>query len=162
MGVRSVTPPNGDGGGLTTKQISNFDYNLVIEAANLNFKDFTLHDMTDTVLSVTQCIYSSGEGCNTSKFKISDVKGENGKGTQVKNGVAVLQWSSAAPGTNIEIKNIDVKLNNGTEVGATSATMLKILQALHVQDLRVRRVATQGFASLRLGRELFFQGEPSC
>lgn len=51
-----------------------------------------------------------------SKFKISNVKVTNIRGTQKKDGVALLQCSGASPCKGIKIRDINVKLSNGKKI----------------------------------------------
>jgi len=70
--------------------------------------------------AITQCTSYNGVpgGCDTSKFKISDMHWGNTRGTVARDTVATLDCSAEAPCENIELFDNKVTLADGGEVKA--------------------------------------------
>ncbi|KAJ4358430.1 uncharacterized protein N0V89_003013 [Didymosphaeria variabile] len=103
-GRNTGVPPNGGGGGLGW-------------ARNISFTNFTLQNV-DTPWYITQCTSYNGVegGCDTSLFHIENMHWGNTTGTTKNNLVLSLQCSGAAPCTNIDIFDNDLKVqSNGTK-----------------------------------------------
>jgi galacturan 1,4-alpha-galacturonidase len=97
-------PPNGGGGGTGY-------------ARNITFTDFTLSNV-GIPWWITQCTSYNGVkgGCDTSTFKISDMRWGDTKGTTSGINVASLQCSGAVNCTDINIFNNDLMVKkNGTK-----------------------------------------------
>jgi len=68
--------------------------------------------------AITQCTSYNGVpgGCDTSKFKISDMHWGNARGTVTRDNVATLDCSKEAPCADIELFNNELTLGDGREV----------------------------------------------
>lgn len=104
-GVEQNYPPNGGGGGLGY-------------AKNIYLEDVT-HVATRGGVQITQCTSFSGasDGCDTSKFQVSNLYWKNLKGTTLSEYAAELQCSGDAPCPGVEITNVDLVIN-GTNTTA--------------------------------------------
>ncbi|KAJ7588369.1 pectin lyase fold/virulence factor, partial [Mycena floridula] len=102
-GIQQNFPPNGGGGGLGYM-------------TNINFRDFVLSNLTDSVAHITQCTSFSGAtgGCDTSLFQISNVTGGPMTGNVASGFLAKLQCSGAAPCLGLEFVDFDVIETMGT------------------------------------------------
>lgn len=105
-GVSRGYPPNGGGGG-------------VGHATNIVMEDIKISKLRQQPFFAWQCEnYSgwAGKDCNSSKFKLNQVKWKNVKGTVV-NGVKDVGWFQCSAGAggcdDVEVSNIDVSVDGG-------------------------------------------------
>ncbi|EIN11435.1 pectin lyase-like protein [Punctularia strigosozonata HHB-11173 SS5] len=106
-GVRQGFPPNGGGGGTGVVQ-------------NVVWQNWTLANITDYPVQVTQCTSFSGAtgGCDTSTLKIANVSWVNMTGTTASGTVAEIQCSGAAPCENVAIEGVHLAEAGGGDVPA--------------------------------------------
>lgn len=78
-------------------------------ARNITFRDFEMHNVQQA-WGITQCTSYNGVpgGCDTSRFKISDLHWGNARGTLRGDRVATLDCSGEAPCEGIELFDNDL------------------------------------------------------
>jgi hypothetical protein len=98
-------PPNGGGGGIGF-------------AEDLYLKNLTIQGLRGAAIAISQCTRFSGApgagNCTNSQFQIRDVGIDGMVGTSKSSRVASLQCSVEKPCSNITLRNIDLKLSNGS------------------------------------------------
>lgn len=90
----------------------------LIDAKNIRLRNFTLENVRNTPISISQCTTFSGAAgdCNSSLFKISDISFTDIKGTIQRNPFCSFQCSGAVGCENFEIDDMQLKLTNGEPV----------------------------------------------
>lgn len=78
---------------------------------NVLFKNFQFTNVNQPIY-ITPCIYN-GQGCDSSRLQISNVRWENISGTSRYNVGAGMHCSSSAPCQNLTFSGIDIKQLNG-------------------------------------------------
>jgi len=78
---------------------------------NITFRDIRFTDVNQPIY-ISPCIYT-GQNCDSSRLKISDVRWENISGTSRYNIGAGIHCSAAAPCSNLSFKNINITQKNG-------------------------------------------------
>ncbi|KAF2840097.1 glycoside hydrolase family 28 protein [Patellaria atrata CBS 101060] len=78
---------------------------------NVTFRNIEFDDVNQPIY-ISPCIYT-GQNCDSSRLRISDIKWENIKGTSRYNIGAGIHCSAAAPCQNLQFSGIDIKKKNG-------------------------------------------------
>ena len=78
---------------------------------NVTFRNITFTDVNQPIY-ISPCIYS-GQNCDSSRLKISDITWDGIKGTSRYNVGAGIHCSAAAPCENLVFKGIDITQKNG-------------------------------------------------
>ncbi|GFF72727.1 alpha-L-rhamnosidase rgxB [Aspergillus lentulus] len=96
-------PPNGGGGGL--------GYASDISASNLY-----AYNLRGAPFTISQCttFARAPSNCTSSKFQIWDLRIEDVTGSSKTDVVASFQCSAVKPCTDIQIRNVNLQLSNGT------------------------------------------------
>lgn len=99
---------------------------ICLDIKNVDLRNFALHHVRNTSISVTQCTTFSGVAgdCNSSLFEVSDITFEDVIGTVNGNPVASFQCSKSAPCRNFTLENINLTLPNGTEASGWNCNNL--------------------------------------
>lgn len=81
---------------------------------NVTFRNIEFDNVNQPIY-ISPCIYT-GQGCDWSRLKISDVTWENIRGTARYNIAAGIHCSAAAPCENLVFKDIDIQPMSGGQI----------------------------------------------
>lgn len=94
----------------------------LLDASNMTVKHIVANEITGAAVSIGQCTTFSSSNtptnCSNSEVQIHDIAVTNLTGTTTSSNVASLQCSAVKPCYNIELEDIDLRINSS----ATYAT----------------------------------------